>query len=195
MGLQFPPFTRKLITSRDRPAQFDNIEDCDPSRPHADKRQLQPSKSNENAPSPLPAHDHAMSLGCTFAGPIENDEDEEDHDVYEEEPSDSSSPSAFTGPSLAFQYSSDDVWVEQGPNPTRQVDYLSHDWQEPDIWLSWRYIRKEKAGYLQNATRLENASWRNWAKSRSKLETIAPEALNWFIIPFEPRLIGQVERL
>jgi hypothetical protein len=73
----------------------------------------------------------------------------------------------------------DDIWVDRGPGPTRQVDYFSHEWHEPDILSSWQYVRKEKAQYHLNATRLENASWRAWAKARYKLKTIPPETLNW----------------
>ncbi|RMZ85184.1 hypothetical protein DV738_g230, partial [Chaetothyriales sp. CBS 135597] len=64
------------------------------------------------------------------------------------------------------------------PEPTRHVDYLSHDWREEDIWASWSYIvhrRKE----INNSTRLENASWRTWAKTKQSLKTVSPESLNW----------------
>ena len=62
--------------------------------------------------------------------------------------------------------------------PSRHVDYLSHDWKEEDIWSSWSYVvhrRKE----INNSTRLENASWRTWTKSKNALKTISPESLNW----------------
>ena len=62
--------------------------------------------------------------------------------------------------------------------PTRHVDYLSHEWREEDIWSSWSYIvhrRKE----INNSTRLENASWRTWTKAKHRLKTISPESLNW----------------
>jgi hypothetical protein len=113
--------------------------------------------------------------------PIEDDEGEADYDELEEEPPlDSPSSLRSTSPSAALPPIADDIWTERGPAPSRQVDYLSHDWTEPDIWSSWRYVRKEKAGYLQNAARLENASWRTWAKSKYKLKTITPETLNWY---------------
>ena len=62
--------------------------------------------------------------------------------------------------------------------PTRHVDYLSHEWREEDIWSSWRYIvhRREK---INNSTRLENASWRTWTKAKNNLKTVSPESLNW----------------
>ena len=62
--------------------------------------------------------------------------------------------------------------------PSRHVDYLSHDWKESDISASWRYIvlrRKDVA----NSARLENASWRTWTKAKYNLKTVAPESVNW----------------
>lgn len=63
-------------------------------------------------------------------------------------------------------------------NALTQVDYLSYDWKETDIWASWREITKTKANY-DNGIRLENASWRTWMKHKFKLKTISPETLNW----------------
>ncbi|KAK2811986.1 hypothetical protein FQN50_001694 [Emmonsiellopsis sp. PD_5] len=62
--------------------------------------------------------------------------------------------------------------------PTRHVDYLSHDWEEEDIWSSWRYVVSRRNAY-SNSMRLENASWRTWAKAKYKLGTVTPESLNW----------------
>ncbi|KAL8901050.1 MAG: hypothetical protein Q9207_005399 [Kuettlingeria erythrocarpa] len=62
--------------------------------------------------------------------------------------------------------------------PTRHVDYLSHNWKEEDIWSSWRHIVSRRNSY-GNSTRLENASWRTWAKSKNRLKTVSPETLNW----------------
>ncbi|KAK9433331.1 hypothetical protein V1505DRAFT_362373 [Lipomyces doorenjongii] len=62
--------------------------------------------------------------------------------------------------------------------PSRHVDYLSHNWQESDISSSWRYIvlrRKDVA----NSARLENASWRTWTKAKYNLKTVSPESVNW----------------
>ena len=65
--------------------------------------------------------------------------------------------------------------------PSRQVDYLSHSWKEEDIWMSWKYvISRRKYNDQTNSARLENASWRTWAKSKSGLRTVSPEALNWY---------------
>ncbi|KAK5072488.1 protein phosphatase regulator [Lithohypha guttulata] len=78
----------------------------------------------------------------------------------------------------------DDHWVRH--EPTRHVDFLSHEWQEQDIWSSWKYVnareRKKKHDSKQalaNGERLENASWRTWTKAKYRLPTISPESLNW----------------
>ena len=62
--------------------------------------------------------------------------------------------------------------------PRAQVDYLSHDWQEEDVWRSWRNMTRQK-NEITNGMRLENASWRTWWKQRNKLKTVSPETLNW----------------
>lgn len=70
----------------------------------------------------------------------------------------------------------DDTSIEE--EPSRHVDYLSHEWREEDIWASWRYVTARKNSY-SNGVRLENASWRTWAKAKHNLGTISPETLNW----------------
>lgn len=62
--------------------------------------------------------------------------------------------------------------------PSRHVDYLSHNWKEEDIWSSWKLIVSKRKAY-NNSARLENASWRTWTKSKNKLKTVSPETLNW----------------
>ncbi|KAF5316560.1 hypothetical protein D9619_006287 [Psilocybe cf. subviscida] len=62
--------------------------------------------------------------------------------------------------------------------PRGQVDYLSHEWQEEDVWRSWRNMTRQKNA-IANGARLENASWRTWWKQRNKLKTVSPETLNW----------------
>ena len=54
------------------------------------------------------------------------------------------------------------------PEPSRHVDYLSHQWDVTDISKSWRYIILRRKNFA-NAARLENASWRTWAQRRSNL--------------------------
>lgn len=70
----------------------------------------------------------------------------------------------------------DDTAVKM--EPKQHVDYLSHDWREEDIWSSWRHIVSQRRVYGQRS-RLENASWRTWAKSKYQLRTVSPETLNW----------------
>ena len=62
--------------------------------------------------------------------------------------------------------------------PSRHVDYLSHNWKEEDIWSSWRHIVTKRKVYGKTS-RLENASWRTWAKSMNRLKTVSPDTLNW----------------
>ncbi|KAJ7105467.1 hypothetical protein C8R43DRAFT_1046390 [Mycena crocata] len=62
--------------------------------------------------------------------------------------------------------------------PRGQVDYLSHEWTEEDVWRSWRNMTRQK-NEIANGMRLENASWRTWWKQRNKLKTVTPETLNW----------------
>ncbi|KAF8075135.1 hypothetical protein FPV67DRAFT_616629 [Lyophyllum atratum] len=62
--------------------------------------------------------------------------------------------------------------------PRGQVDYLSHNWEEEDVWRSWRNMTRQK-NEIANGIRLENASWRTWWKQRNGLGTVTPETLNW----------------
>lgn len=78
----------------------------------------------------------------------------------------------------------DDAGVETPPEVC--VDYLSHNWAVEDVWRSWRAVTKKKHE-VENGVRLENASWRTWAKQRSNLPTVCPEALNW-CVSRRPRL-------
>ncbi|CAK3959871.1 hypothetical protein DOTSEDRAFT_68686 [Lecanosticta acicola] len=71
----------------------------------------------------------------------------------------------------------DDTAVKE--EPSRQVDFLSHDWREEDIWSSWRHIVSQRKTVYGEKSRLENASWRTWAKTKFDLRTVSPERLNW----------------
>jgi hypothetical protein len=62
--------------------------------------------------------------------------------------------------------------------PSRYVDYLSHDWKEEDVWSSWKHIVSKRKTYGSNA-RLENVLWRIWTKLQYRLKTVPPETLNW----------------
>lgn len=102
----------------------------------------------------------------------------EQEEKRQDEGSDVSSVTGSTqseglGPTSAV---ADDTDVKQ--QPSRHVDYLSHNWREEDIWSSWRHIVSQRKVYGQRS-RLENASWRTWAKSKYHLSTVSPEALNW----------------
>ena len=81
------------------------------------------------------------------------------------------------GPSEPSPTAGDDTAIRI--EPTRHVDYLSHNWKEEDIWSSWRHIVGKRKAY-SNSTRLENASWRTWAKAKYGLQTVSPERLNWY---------------
>jgi len=74
------------------------------------------------------------------------------------------------------EYAEDDTTVRT--QPSRNVDYLSHNWTEEEIWSSWKHVVLKRKAY-SNSTRLENASWRAWTKSKNKLKTVSPESLNW----------------
>ncbi|RDW60135.1 hypothetical protein BP5796_11741 [Coleophoma crateriformis] len=78
-------------------------------------------------------------------------------------------------PDLA-EHAEDDTAIRT--QPSRHVDYLSHNWKEEDIWSSWKHIVSKRKAY-NNSARLENASWRTWIKSKYKLKTVSPETLNW----------------
>lgn len=115
---------------------------------------LHPDENLEPPPSPRTGDSYTVS-------PTDQDE--------------SGSTSRPDTPELV-EHAEDDTAVSS--RPSRQVDYLSHDWREEDIWSSWRYI-VSKRGEFPNSARLENASWRTWMKSKNNLRTISPEALNW----------------
>ncbi|POS83660.1 hypothetical protein EPUL_006166, partial [Erysiphe pulchra] len=74
------------------------------------------------------------------------------------------------------EHAEDDTAIQI--QPSRHVDYLSHNWCEEDIWSSWKHVISRRKSY-SNAPRLENASWRSWIKAKYKLKTVSPETLNW----------------
>lgn len=74
------------------------------------------------------------------------------------------------------EHAEDDTAIRN--QPSRHVDYLSHNWREEDIWSSWQHIVSKRGNY-SNSARLENASWRTWIKNKYKLKTVSPETLNW----------------
>lgn len=84
--------------------------------------------------------------------------------------------SASTSTPEAALLSTDDTAIQH--QPSRHVDYLSHSWKEEEIWSSWRHI-VSKRWYYGERSRLENASWRTWAKQKNHLKTVSPDTLNW----------------
>lgn len=116
--------------------------------------QIQPDDNLEPPPSPHTGDSYTVS-------PAEHDS--------------SVSTSRPDSPELS-DHAEDDTAIAS--KPSRQVDYLSHEWREEDIWSSWRYIIS-KRGEFPNSARLENASWRTWMKAKNNLKTISPETLNW----------------
>jgi hypothetical protein len=70
--------------------------------------------------------------------------------------------------------------------PSRHIDYLSNEWrEEEDILASWKYVVARRRMY-SDGVRLENASWRMWAKMKNKLQTLPCEAVNWLVFYFAP---------
>lgn len=86
---------------------------------------------------------------------------------------------------LEHEHAEDDTAIRS--QPSRHVDYLSHNWREEDIWCSWQLI-VSKRGCYSNSARLENASWRTWMKAKYKLKTVSPETLNWYVSFLSPPL-------
>ncbi|KAI8866847.1 hypothetical protein GQ42DRAFT_127639, partial [Ramicandelaber brevisporus] len=58
------------------------------------------------------------------------------------------------------------------------VDYLTHNWNGDELIYCWKTVTRRK-DYVANGPRLENASWRIWAKCQGNLGTMRPELLNW----------------
>lgn len=102
-------------------------------------------------------------------------------DSYSVSPADNESSDNTSRPDTSdcSEHAEDDTAVSS--RPSRQVDYLSHDWREEDIWSSWRYIVARRDEF-PNSRRLENASWRTWMKAKNNLKTISPETLNWYAL-------------
>ncbi|KAF7559698.1 hypothetical protein G7046_g4453 [Stylonectria norvegica] len=119
--------------------------------------EIHPDDNLEPPPSPRTGDSYTVS-------PAENDDDS------------SNTTSRPGSPEVTGEHAEDDTAVST--RPSRQVDYLSHEWREEDIWSSWRYIVTRR-GEFANSARLENASWRTWMKAKNNLRTISPESLNW----------------
>lgn len=108
----------------------------------------------------------------------EPEEEEPEKTIGTAQPSESTSPPVPDTDNYLIPHDDNDIVHE----PKRHVDYLSHKWDESEISQSWKYIilkKKKKDEDLVNAARLENASWRTWAKARNNLKTVSPEVVNW----------------
>ncbi|KAK7421024.1 protein phosphatase regulator [Neonectria punicea] len=128
--------------------------------------QLHPDDNLEPPPSPRTGDSYTVS-------PADHESsDDGSHDDSHDASNDTSRP----GTPEFGDHAEDDTAIST--RPSRQVDYLSHEWQEEDIWSSWRYIVTRR-GEFANSARLENASWRTWMKAKNGLKTISPESLNW----------------
>ncbi|PVH72609.1 hypothetical protein DL98DRAFT_609942 [Cadophora sp. DSE1049] len=99
-------------------------------------------------------------------------------DSYTVSPTSNSTSTNVSGPESPdlVEHAEDDTAVRI--QPSRNVDYLSHNWKEEDIWSSRKHIVRNRKAY-SNSARLENAFWRTWTKSKNKLKTVSPESLNW----------------
>lgn len=121
-----------------------------------------------------PLRGDSLDLPETAKGNVQYGDNEMDAQLFGGAPS-----LKELGHGETFRRGSDDLMAERGPDPTVQVDYLSHSWEESDIWSSWRYVRKGRGTCSGMATRLENASWRTWAQCRANLKMVSPRNLNW----------------
>ncbi|KAF2460006.1 hypothetical protein BDY21DRAFT_361872 [Lineolata rhizophorae] len=161
------------------------------SSPTASQVNLAKSSSFHSVPSvapPTSPQDDEKDTNITF--PMYDDAPAFSHSEDLEPPASPKTENSYTVPSSSddetaseststpdtFPTAGDDTSIK--PEPQRHVDYLSHDWKEEEIWSSWRHIVSKRRQYGQ-LSRLENASWRTWAKAKYKLKTVSPETLNW----------------
>jgi hypothetical protein len=173
-----------------------------------DRAEIRPGSISSSAPSsPVTSHidllndSSAPSIRSTPASCLslntsfEDDADEEDETITfpsyksaqkskEQDDDGLTSPKSQSPPDPGASASPDPLPLADDtairPEPSHHVDYLSYDWQEEDIWSSWRHIVSKRKVYGERS-RLENASWRTWAKSKYKLKTVSPETLNWYV--------------
>ena len=75
-----------------------------------------------------------------------------------------------------MRVSADDSMARE--EPSRHVDYLSHDWNAEDLWATWSHIVSQRKVYGE-ISRLENAVWRTWAQSMNALQTCPAYRINW----------------
>lgn len=153
---------------------------CLPSRPPPSVTSSAPSSLS---PSPNFTPTTLSNLSLDLSDPLDHEDilfpayDTTPGAKEPDPPSDDSTASVPDPPRMNSQTPAvDDSALEE--EPSRHVDYLSHEWEEEDIWASWRYVIARRNVY-DNGARLENASWRTWAKVKLNRGTISPETLNW----------------
>lgn len=138
------------------------------------------------SPSPSPAHRPALSV--RQASPVSGPGASASRSAFSSAgvPADvpaGVSPASLAAPPVPSRANSatradyhDDLDVVQ--EPADRVDYFSHDWSERDIAGSWKYVIARRQD-MANSARLENASWRMWAKAKNNLRTADPSTVNW----------------
>lgn len=156
-----------------------------PSSPQAYRAELSRSSSfHSTPPSSLslnaPSCDDELSLP-SYGADEANYTPQHNHSRHDQGPvntreEDASGTDDPDAAAAVMAHVADDTEVKE--EPTRQVDYLSHEWKEEDISCSWKYIVSRRKEYGERS-RLENASWRTWTKSKYNLKTVSPERLNW----------------
>jgi hypothetical protein len=134
-----------------------------------------------------PSQPRTPSVSLNLSAIDENDDDEIFFPSYDgieyshtvelmEPPTETTSAAPRPVPSDPIERPEDDSAIRV--QPSRHVDYLSHDWSMEDLWSSWKHIISKRGAY-NNSARLENASWRSWEKKRSNLKTVSPEKVKW----------------
>lgn len=124
------------------------------------------ASSSTSQTSPPEASSNKQELDDSKDHAIEEDEQDRDNHKFQ-------GSVALKSPEM-LPHDDTDIHYE----PSRHVDYLSHQWDVSDISKSWRYVIQKRKD-VANSARLENASWRTWAQRRSNLKTISPEVVNW----------------
>ncbi|KAF2146498.1 uncharacterized protein K452DRAFT_219146 [Aplosporella prunicola CBS 121167] len=145
-------------------------------QPHNTSRLVHDSSSDDDDDDGLSFPSYNDSSSYTDTSSYDDDDKTEASVTMHSSGSDSAVSTNSCSTPEPLPVAEDDTAIK--PEPSRHVDYLSHDWKEEDIWSSWRHITTNRKTYGQRS-RLENASWRTWAKSKYRLRTVSPETLNW----------------
>ncbi|KAK2685573.1 hypothetical protein QWA68_015865 [Fusarium oxysporum] len=146
-----------------------------------------PSDYNEGIHLVKPSAEHAwlpqFQKDGVFVAPddsLERRPDLKAGDSYYASSVDNDNPadtSTQRSPELGKFHERAEVDAAINAQPWRNVDYLSHDWQEEEI-----------------LARLKNACWRTWTKYKNNLKTKPPETLNWLKDSDASRLYGPVQQ-